>query len=86
MTITMTIEEASMPLTRVTPDEARARANIYSFLAEVFCAHPTMDHVRGMRQMATELGITCPTGFYVGELHLEYMVLLVVPCRRYVAQ
>ncbi len=68
-----------------TIEEARAKACIYAFLADVFTSHPNPDTVRRVRQMAAELGIACPNGFSLDNLEREYMTLFVVPNPRYVA-
>lgn len=74
-----------MPSTTVDAAEARARANVYAFLASLFHSLPTEDSVRAVREMAGGLQIEDPGPFVLEELVREYMDLFVVPNPRYVA-
>jgi TorA maturation chaperone TorD len=70
---------------KMVESEALARANICSFLAEVFRSRPTEGSIRTLSTMAAELGIDCPDGVPLSELDREYMDLFVIPNPRYVA-
>ncbi len=80
-----TNERSTMEFVYDSATEARARAKIYAFLAEVFSSHPTQDALRVVRQIALALGISFPNNFSLTELDLEYMELFVVSSPRYVA-
>jgi len=72
-------------ITTVDAAEARARANVYAFLASLFRSLPTEDSVRAVREMAGDLEIEDPGPVALKELEREYMDLFVVPNPRYVA-
>lgn len=72
-------------MTTVDAAEARARANVYAFLASLFHSLPTEDSVRAVREMAGGLEIEDPGPFALKDLEREYMDLFVVPNPRYVA-
>jgi TorA maturation chaperone TorD len=74
-----------VPSTTVDTTDARARANVYAFLATLFSAHPAEDAVRAAREMAEHLALEDPGAFALDELEREYMDLFVVPNPRYVA-
>lgn len=65
--------------------DARARADVYGFLAGVFSSHPTHESVQALRRMADSLGMGCPEPSSLGELDQEYMDLFIVQTPRYVA-
>jgi len=65
--------------------EARARAAIFGFLAEVLSSPPTQQALSALGALAQELGVTCDTGLSLGEVGQEYMELFVLPGPRYVA-
>ena len=70
---------------KMADSEALARANICSFLAEVFRSRPTAESVRTLSIMAAELGVDCPLGIPLSDLDREYGDLFVIPTPRYVA-
>jgi TorA maturation chaperone TorD len=72
-------------LAKMADSEARARAKICSFLAEVFRTRPTEETVGTIRAMAAELGVDCPGDVSLSELDDEFRVLFVIPNPRYVA-
>jgi len=72
-------------MTTVDAAEARARADVYAFLASLFHSLPTEDYVRAFREIAGSLEIEAPGPFALKELEREYMDLFVVPNPRYVA-
>ena len=72
-------------MTTVDAAEARARADVYAFLASLFHSLPTEDSVRAFREIAGSLEIEAPGPFALKELEREYMDLFVVPNPRYVA-
>jgi TorA maturation chaperone TorD len=65
--------------------DARARANVYAFLASLFLSRPTEGSVRAVREMAGGLEIEDPGPMVLDDLEREYMDLFVVPNPRYVA-
>jgi TorA maturation chaperone TorD len=72
-------------MTTVDAAEARARANVYAFLASLFRFSPTHDTVRAVRGMAHDLALEPPEPVPLEELQREFMDLFVVPNPRYVA-
>ena len=74
-----------MPSTTVEASDARARANVYAFLASLFSTHPTQAAVRAVREIAEDLALNGPEPSALEELEREYMDLFVVPNPRYVA-
>lgn len=74
-----------MPSTTVEASDARARANVYAFLASLFSTYPTEDTVRAVREMAADLALNGPEPSALEDLEREYMDLFVVPNPRYVA-
>jgi len=71
--------------TTVDAADARARANVYAFLASLFHSRPTEGSVRAVREMAGGLEIEDPGPMVLDDLEREYMDLFVVPNPRYVA-
>jgi TorA maturation chaperone TorD len=69
----------------VSTHEATARARLYGFLAEVLSAHPDPEQIRGVCELAADLGISRPGDVALSALGQEYMELFVVPGTRYVA-
>jgi putative dimethyl sulfoxide reductase chaperone len=74
-----------VPSTTVKASDARARANVYAFLASLFSTHPTQATVRAVREMAEDLALNGLEPSALEELEREYMDLFVVPNPRYVA-
>ena len=65
--------------------EARAKADIYSFLATVFSSHPSEGSARVLEGIAALTGVPFPTGLPADGIEQEYMAMFVIPGPRYVA-